>query len=579
MAAAAYTFAGFRVEPSERRLTGAAGPVALPPKAFDLLVILVSSGGRLLRKEALIEQLWPGVFVEEVNLAQNVSAIRRALGGDDRKAFIATIAGAGYRFVAPVQIEEPASPTATADRPSRLIVLPFRLLTPDSQIAFLSFSLAEAVSASLAGLDTLVVRSSLTAAKYSTDTPDLQRIARDTDVSLVVTGTLARYRDQLRIAVQLTDAVTGTLLWSHIETGPIADLFSMQDALARRIRDAPGLPLTARENRRSGHDVPRSARAYEYYLRGNHASADSDWPVARDLYLQSIEEDSEYAPAWARLARVYRLLGKYRPEARAASFDRAEDALRRALSLNPDLSMAHALYALIDGDRGQARSAMVRLLERAAVHPTDAETCVALVHACRYCGLLGASIAADRRARHLDRTVATSVMHTYFVMRRHEEVLSAHGLIKGYVYVMSLFNIGRGDEAREAAVALVREGNRVAPLIEAALALFEERRGDSLAILDNHVKTLTDPEGLYYVARQCAFLQSSEQSLTALARAIDGGYFCHSGMASDPWFDPLRGDSVFEELLERARNEHESAVLAFVTAGGPALLEVDIEPL
>jgi DNA-binding winged helix-turn-helix (wHTH) protein len=575
MAPAAYTFAGFRLEPAERRLTGAAGPVPLPPKAFDLLVILVTHAGRLLRKEELMERLWPGVFVEEVNLAQNISAIRRALGAD-RKAFVETVAGAGYRFVAHVEtVREAAAGAAT--RPPRLIVLPFRLLTADPEIAFLSFSFADALSASLAAVDTIVVRSSLTAAKYTTEAIDLARVARETDVSLIVSGTLARSGDDLRVTVQLSDAGAGTLIWSHVETGNIARLFNMHDALVDRVARSLAHPLSAREQRRLRSDVPRSARAYEYYLRGNQASADSDWPVARDLYLQSIEEDSDYAPTWARLARVYRLIGKYRPEVREASLARSQDALQRALSLNPDLSIAHTLHAHIDSDRGLAQSAMVRLLERATVQPADAETYVALVHACRYCGLHEASLAADRRARHLDRTIATSVMHTFFVMRRYDDVLSDAGLIKGYVYVMSLFGLGRHKEALDAAVRLLREGNRVAPLVEAAGALFEARPHVSLGIIDGQLPTLTDPEGLYYVARHCAFLESSERALTALTRAIDGGYFCHAGMASDPWFDPLRGDSSFDRLLGRAWMGHESATRAFVSAGGPGILGVEPE--
>src|SRR5215467_6397039 len=225
-AGTAYTFAGFRLEPAERRLTGDAGVVALPPKAFDLLVILVANPGRLLRKEELMEQLWPGVFVEEVNLAQNVSAVRRALGGD-RKAFIETVAGAGYRFAKPVTVDV-AEPTAT-ERPPRLIVLPFRLLSPDPDISFLSFSLADALTASLAGLDTLVVRSSLAAARFAGDAPDLATIARDADVNLVVSGTVARLGDELRVMVQVSNAPDGRLLWSHTANGTIARLFALHD--------------------------------------------------------------------------------------------------------------------------------------------------------------------------------------------------------------------------------------------------------------------------------------------------------------------------------------------------------------
>src|SRR5471032_1197603 len=101
--APSFEFGSFRLEPGERRLLRDGEPIALPPKAFDLLVILVEHPDRLLKKEELMERLWPGVFVEEVNLAQNISAVRRLLGGEGRDAYIQTVPGAGYRFAAPVR--------------------------------------------------------------------------------------------------------------------------------------------------------------------------------------------------------------------------------------------------------------------------------------------------------------------------------------------------------------------------------------------------------------------------------------------------------------------------------------------
>ncbi len=574
MAELTYTFGEYRLEPSERRLIGSAGAVPLPPKAFDLLVILASNPGRLLKKDDLMNRLWPGVFVEEVNLAQNVSALRRALGGD-KKAFIETVAGVGYRFAVPVQIAGDGIDAQPGKRPPRLIVLPFRLLSADPDISFLSFSLADALTSSLGGLDTLVVRSSLAAAKFASAAPDLASIARDADVNLVVSGTIARLGNHLRITVQLSDAANGTLLWSHTENGTIARLFRLHDALVQRILGSLALPLATHETRRSQRDVPRSASAYEYYLRGNQASVETDaWPIARDLYLQSLDEDADFAPAWARLARVYRLIGKYRPEVRAPSFERCEQALRRALALNPDLSLAHSLCAQMDVDRGHAQAAMVRLLGRAARHPTDAETYSALVYACRFCGLFEASLAAERRVRHLDVTLRTSIMHTLFVMQRYDEVLACHGLIKGYVYVVSQFMCGRERQAIESAAAFVREGNRVAPLVEAARALFEGRRDDSLVVMDEQMKTMTDPEGLYYVSRHCAYLEDAPRALEALTRSIDGGYCCHPAFATDCWLDSIRDQPAFAALASRASERHQVAAKAFDDAGGLSVLRL-----
>ncbi|MCA1586205.1 MAG: serine/threonine-protein kinase [Acidobacteria bacterium] len=106
--------------------------------------------------------------------------------------------------------ETPAARTVT-----RLIVLPFRMLRPDTEIDFLSFSLADAITASLGSLESLVVRSSLAAARFKADTPDLMALASELDVDVAVTGTLLRAGAQVRVATQLVDAQSGRLLWSQ----------------------------------------------------------------------------------------------------------------------------------------------------------------------------------------------------------------------------------------------------------------------------------------------------------------------------------------------------------------------------
>ncbi len=160
-------------------------------------------------------------------------------------------------------------------------------------------------------------------------------------------------------------------------------------------------------------DVPASASAYEYFLRGNQLSYDSkQWAVARDLYVRSVEEDPRFAPAWARLGRIHHVMGKYLTPELRTSLDRAEEAFRRALELNPDLSITHKLYAQLEVDRGRARDAMARLIERAQT--ADPELLAGLVTTCRYCGLLDASMAAHGRALSLEPKIRTSVPHTWY---------------------------------------------------------------------------------------------------------------------------------------------------------------------
>lgn len=101
MTAKAFEFGNFRVDADERTLLDGGHPVALTPKAFDTLLLLVENAGRLMEKEAMMERLWPGTFVEEANLANNISLLRKALG--EQANAIQTVPRRGYRFVADVR--------------------------------------------------------------------------------------------------------------------------------------------------------------------------------------------------------------------------------------------------------------------------------------------------------------------------------------------------------------------------------------------------------------------------------------------------------------------------------------------
>jgi DNA-binding winged helix-turn-helix (wHTH) protein len=577
-----YEFGPFRLEPAERRLARDGQAVPLTPKAFDLLVFMVEHAARLLKKEELLEHLWPGVFVEEVNLAQNISAIRRALG-EGRDTYIQTVAGAGYRFVAAVrQSSEPVAPAAAArsseapvEPRKRLLVLPFRMLKPDRDLDFLGFSLPDALTAELSAIDSLIVRSSLVAAKFGGDAPDLSRIAREAEVDYVVSGTILRAGDEMRVSAQLSDAVAGTLLWSHTAQSPIDDLFQLQDALTGRIAGSLSKPLTAHEQRRLRHDVPATPKAYELYLRGNQLSpfifARDRSIAARDLYLQSLDADPAYAPTWARLARTYRLLGKYGADDTAANMQRADDALRQALRLNPDLTMAHSLFAQIEVDRGEAPVAMVRLLARLQHRGPNAELYAGLVHACRFCGLFDESIAAHQRAVALDAATQTGVMHTYFVLRRWEDVVAVSGSVRGYVLALSLAELGRRDEALAVFADLEKRGT-LHDFMLAGRELIAGRSSESAAAMTRALVTLTDPESLYYGGRQFAHLGHNATALDLLERSVDGGYYGVEPLMHDPWLDSLRSESRFEKVVVRARERQASALATFNASGGPQLL-------
>src|SRR5215207_3952108 len=102
-----YEFGPFRIDPLKRRLLRDGEPMRLTPKAFDLLLVLVEESGRTIEKNELLEKVWPGTAVEENNLNQNITALRKSLGDSRQESqYIATIPGVGYRFVADVKNAE-----------------------------------------------------------------------------------------------------------------------------------------------------------------------------------------------------------------------------------------------------------------------------------------------------------------------------------------------------------------------------------------------------------------------------------------------------------------------------------------
>src|SRR6186713_911557 len=182
---------------------------------------------------------------------------------------------------------------------------------------------------------------------------------------------------------------------------------------------------------------------------------------ARDLYEQSLDLDSRFAPAWAQLGRCHRVIGKYVADS-PDSESRAEEAFQRALAINPRLSIAHKFYANLEADIGQAVRALVRLLNEANRHGNDPKLFAGLVHACRYCGLFEQSIAAHAEARRLDPNVPTSLDQTLLMTGDLDRLLSNEGprMIAGAddgIRVIGLGLAGRRDEARAQLEAMRRQ--------------------------------------------------------------------------------------------------------------------------
>jgi DNA-binding winged helix-turn-helix (wHTH) protein/tetratricopeptide (TPR) repeat protein len=569
-------FGGFELSPATGELRQRGDLVKLPPQPFKVLELLARRSGDVVTRTEIRDHLWSGdTFVDfEQGLNFCIRQIREALGDTaDAPRFIETLPRRGYRFVMPVTMPAAEPVGRQPAQVRRLIVLPFRMLRPDADTEFLAFSLPDALTSSLSGLESLVVRSSMAASRFAADGLDPRQIAADADVDAIVTGTLLRAGDQVRVAAQLTDAATGTLLWSDTEQAPIGDLFHLQDELTRRIVASLSLPLSVREQQMLHRDVPSSAKAYEYFLRGNQLSYDAkQWSVARDLYERCVEADPTYAPAWARLGRIHHVMAKYLETGTREGLERAEAAFRRALELNPELPLAHKLLAQLEVDLGRARDAMTRLVARA--HCADPELLAGLVSACRYCGLLDASVGAHTRAVALEPKIRTSVPHTWFMQADHARVAAVKIAEFPYIVPISLLALGRGAEALPALRELEPKiPTRLRDFIIAARTLLEGDAAASVAAARRVAASdFRDPEGLFYLARHLSHLDETSAAIELLERVVAGGFFCFPILARDPWLDLLRKKPAFTKLLRKAETQHLEAAATFDGLHGASIL-------
>ncbi len=453
----------------------------------------------------------------------------------------------------------------------RLAVLPFRQLKPDADTAYLGPSLADALASSLAGLESLVVRSTLKTARYAQPPLDLDRIAADLAVDIVLSGTLLPTKAKMRVSAELVAVPAGDVWWTHVTEAAPDAVLELHDQLAQQVLAA--LPLSSRD-RRTPRVRASDDRAFDFYLRGMPLRAEaSALRQAHALFVQSVERDPAFAAAWAERGRAERVLGKFEDPSLLAQ---AESSLRRALALDPDNGAAHYYLAQLEIDLGRVGDSLARLLDRAWQRRAEPHVFAALVHACRYGGLLDASEAAHRAAVRLDPAVPTSILHTYYHQAAFDRALDELHRSSDPIEGRILGAMGRHDEA---IVAARREETRFAaiPLLQAfSTALRAALEGDAAAALAAmrpfEQRAHSDGEMLFYVAEVHAIAGDYDRAFARLEQAVNAGFLCLPAFDRDVYLAPLRSAPAWSPLIARAAAAQAAVAEVFSAHRGAALL-------
>jgi serine/threonine protein kinase len=566
------------------------GSVAPPTDLFAVGCILYEmlTGKRVFCGASVIEVLHavlydrPPMLVGSPALAIADRIIRRALEKQPQDRYPS--ARTMLEALSDAELQEDYGVVPQCRAITRLIVLPFRILRHHEASDFLAVGLPDAIASSLCGIDSVIVRSTLLAMRLADSTGmDLKLIGEQAQVDAILAGTILSDGEHIRVTSQLVEAATGTMLWTNTSQVSSGDVFALQDDLVDRIVQALTLPLTDREHRLLKHDVPASPSAFEYYLRANQLTVGNDvqsMTLARDLYIRCLEADPRYAPAWARLGRVHRFIGKFVGD-EAENLGRAEEAFQKSFSLNPELALAHNFYTSLEADMGRALSALERLLKRAQAHRNDPDLFTGLVQACRYCDLLHASVAAYARARALDRNVKTSVSFTFRYLDDIPAALEHGASVDEYATNLAWAPAGREEEA----ISGLRDREKANPpgrlrhgVLVALRNYLQGERDKSVEAVEACLRLpFRDPEARFGLGALLAKLNQPQRALETISRALDEGYVCHHTLLHHPWLHSLRSHPEFRKVAGRAAERSVQARAVFLDNDGDRLLGVQMD--
>lgn len=603
-------FHGYRLDVVRRQLLDPDGaPVPLMPKAIETLVYLVARAGQTVSKEELLRAVWPNVVVEENNLTQNISALRRAFGETlAERRFIVTIPGQGYRFVAPVTRASnpdaapvpaakpaPAAPPkrrlligaaalvvvlvagalawrqaaikegAIPSQPRTIAILPFAPVVASNRNEALELGMADSLIMELSRSTHLIVRPLNATRSFVALDQDPLAAGRQLEVDAVVDGTMQVVDGRVRASARLLRVADGRQLWAGKFEERFSHIFDVQDTIAQRVATALQIQLEPRADHQT-----ENVQAYELYMRGRlHALRLVMPEVLRGIeyYERAIAADPSYALPYAGIAEALRAAVLSNDAPPAEMTPRAVAAANRAIELAPDLAetnYARGLVALwLEWDWRATETYLSRAVELA---PNNADAHIYLAHHYSNLGRKQEALAQAKRARELNPvSPMIGSLEGLFLTHQQEYDAALQRLrdavsldpqfwLSHHLLANALIDAGQYD----AALQETAEAKRLSPLQTlsdafgaialARLGRKDEARAALLSLSETARHTYVPPTHLALIETA---LGEHDQAFAHLEAAFALHDARLALLKIDPKWDDLRSDPRFDALLRR----------------------------
>ncbi len=449
-----------------------------------------------------------------------------------------------------------------------LAVLPLKNLSGDPTQEYLADGMTEALIGRLSGIHDLRVISRTSAMQLKDTRFSVPEIARTLRVDAIVEGSLAREGSRIRVTAQLIRGETDEHFWSETYDRELRDVLALESEVAQSIARKVEVTVTGKERKRLTTVASVSPEVYESYLKGRFAKSNSRADIEGSIanFEEAIKKDPKFAPAYIGLAGAYDELGAILVGAPPSEVrPKVIDAAQKALELDPELAEAHVLLADIYQKRWQWAEAEAEYKRALELQPNNADAHLGLADWLMCQGRMEEALAWSRRARELDPlgVSGTSIGWILFHARRYDEairelrsVLAVHPDDATAYWFLGFALIGKGQpeeaipELEKTASIMHRSPGSIELL--ATASAHAGHRGEALRLI-NELKrrrqTTYVPAGAFinpYLA-----LGDYDQAFVWFERAYQEQSNILQFLKVHPFFNPVRGDPRFADLLHR----------------------------
>ena len=465
----------------------------------------------------------------------------------------------------------PRQSEAAAVSAKSIAVLPFDNLSRDPDNAFFAEGVQDEILTRLAKVADLKVIARSSTQRFKSAPDDLRQVANQLGVMNILEGSVQKANDQVRVNVQLINAMTNAHLWAEIYDRKLTDIFVVESDIAKTIADTLQAKLTGSEKQLIAVQPTTDTAAYEFYHKGRslwEKRTGDNIPKAIAFYEQAIARDPNYALAYAGLSSAYILSPFYAGADRHEVYSKAKEAALKALSLDPNLAEAHtALGKVLFMGEVNLAGAMREYQRAIELKPNDAtahhwlgnDTLAAL-------GRFEEAIAQGRRATDLDPLspiINADFGTTFYYARRYDE--SEAQLRKTLeidpTFFYAHYNLGIALQAKGDLSGAIAEYEKARQLgdnttVSTLCAAAKAQAGDKdaarrmLSELDEisrHREVVGYLRALLYLS-----LNNKDEALRWLEQGYaerDGSNICWINV--DPLLDSLHGDPRFEALVQK----------------------------